>query len=173
MACLISIHYITVVITMLFSQCASATVLPFPWKFLPEFHLGWRALCHVRWDQCCYFQSNWLTVSPSKHPAADSMSLVLALYLPHSLHFFSWWLLNSLIQSASQLFALKSLVWRLNFTCYILWNNFTVTLLITFVTEWLVALSTSSKIFWFCVLIILFITSSNSLKIVWDYLPFY
>jgi hypothetical protein len=38
--------------------------------------------------------------------------------------------------------------------------NFTLTLLITFVTEWLVALSTSSKIFWFCVLIMIHIFKS-------------
>jgi hypothetical protein len=47
-------------------------------------------------------------LSPSKHPVADSMPLVLALYLPHSLHLFSWWLLNPLVRSASQFFALKS-----------------------------------------------------------------
>ena len=214
-ACLICIHYITVVITMLFTQCASGTVLPFPCRFLPELQLGWRALHHVQWDRCCYFQSNWLMLSPSKHSVADSMSLVLALYLPHSLHFFSRWLLNSLVQSASQFFAFKSVpklfTTELHVThidllksdfvllvsviltiyCNICWQyhdlaafvlhwyeswtsditfcgiNFTVTLLITFVTEWLVAFSTSSKIFWFCLLIIWFTPSSPSLKLVW------
>jgi hypothetical protein len=43
-----------------------------------------------------------------KHPVADSMSLVFALYLPHSLHFFLMVVIKPTIRSTSQLFALKS-----------------------------------------------------------------